>query len=427
MPEFILKDRYGKKQTFDHNKIFVMDPQGGLIQFTQGEGDVPAVLQEKEITENGEYTADEGYDGLRKVTVNIPAPEITMQDKTITENGIYTADSGYDGLGSVTVAVAGSGDGNADVCYVTFMSDDGTVVYGRKAVAVGDDCANPITRGVFNTPVKESSESLDYRFVNWADEMGGAVNTAWNKAITEDKIVYAVFEACGGSCGESVTWYISADHKTLTISGTGAMNGNYVNYGTNTPPWKPYWSYIKTVNMSSEITNIGKFAFYGCTALTSFTVPASVTSIGKDAFNGCTSLTSFTIPATVTSFGERLFVGCSSLKTVTVNCVMTTVPQMMFQDCTALTSFNIQDGVTFIGSGAFCRCYALSSITIPASVTFIGNSAFYDCTKLTSATFKSTTGWSAGSHTLSSSSLSSKSTAATYLKSTYAWYEWTHS
>lgn len=35
--------------------------------------------------------------------------EVSLQDKTITENGTYTADEGYDGLGNVTVNVAASG------------------------------------------------------------------------------------------------------------------------------------------------------------------------------------------------------------------------------------------------------------------------------------------------------------------------------
>ena len=32
---------------------------------------IDVTLQDKEITENGEYTADEQYDGLGKVTVNV--------------------------------------------------------------------------------------------------------------------------------------------------------------------------------------------------------------------------------------------------------------------------------------------------------------------------------------------------------------------
>ena len=52
-------------------------------------GDVTINNQNKTITENGVYTADNGYTGLGVVTVNVPIPEqyglITYdQDKTIT-------------------------------------------------------------------------------------------------------------------------------------------------------------------------------------------------------------------------------------------------------------------------------------------------------------------------------------------------------
>lgn len=59
--------------------------------------------QDKEITEDGVYTYDEGYTGLGKVTVNV----VNNQDKEIVEDGTYTFDSGHTGLGSVTVNVLG--------------------------------------------------------------------------------------------------------------------------------------------------------------------------------------------------------------------------------------------------------------------------------------------------------------------------------
>lgn len=71
MAEFILKDSKGNDKTFNHDKIFVQDVDGNLVQFTEGDGDIPAVLQDKTITENGTYTADDGYDGLGSVLVNI--------------------------------------------------------------------------------------------------------------------------------------------------------------------------------------------------------------------------------------------------------------------------------------------------------------------------------------------------------------------
>lgn len=42
---------------------------------------------------------------------------------------------------------------------------------------------------------------------------------------------------------------------------------------------------------NGSVTSIGNFAFYGCTGLTSITIPNSVTSIGWSAFDSCTNIT----------------------------------------------------------------------------------------------------------------------------------------
>lgn len=87
------------------------------------------------------------------------------------------------------------GGASDDVRYVTFMSYDGTTEYGKKAVAVGDDCADPIARGVFDTPTRESTAQYDYSFYGWATTPNGAADANWNNAVTEDRTVYANFVA----------------------------------------------------------------------------------------------------------------------------------------------------------------------------------------------------------------------------------------
>lgn len=56
------------------------------------------------IDKNGTYDVTEKASAV----VSIPEREITLQNKTVETNGTYTADEGYDGLGQVTVNVAGS-------------------------------------------------------------------------------------------------------------------------------------------------------------------------------------------------------------------------------------------------------------------------------------------------------------------------------
>lgn len=91
------------------------------------------------------------------------------------------------------LGITTGGGSSEDVRYVTFMSEDGTVELGKKAVAVGDDCADPIARGVFSTPTKESTAQYNYTFYGWAITPNGSADSNWNKAVTEDRTVYANF------------------------------------------------------------------------------------------------------------------------------------------------------------------------------------------------------------------------------------------
>ena len=134
---------------------------------------------------------------------------------------------------------------------------------------------------------------------------------------------------------------------------------------------------------------LGDYAFYGCSGLTSLTIPSSVTSIGSEAFSGCSGLTSLTIPSSVTSIGESAFWDCSSLTSLTIPSSVTSIGNYAFYDCSSLTSLTIPSSVTSIGYAAFYGCSGLTSLTIPSSVTSIGESAFWDCSSLTSLTIPS--------------------------------------
>lgn len=73
-----------------------------------GNGSKPEQEKTVEITENGEHTItpDEGYT-LSKVTTNVNVPDVpaVIEELTISENGTYTAPDGVDGYSPVTVDV----------------------------------------------------------------------------------------------------------------------------------------------------------------------------------------------------------------------------------------------------------------------------------------------------------------------------------
>ena len=197
---------------------------------------------------------------------------------------------------------------------------------------------------------------------------------------------------------------------------------------------------------ATGLTEIGRWAFSGCSSLTSISIPSSVEYIGLMAFDGCDSLTSISIPEGVKAIEDHAFSGCSGLTSISIPSSVEYIGDFAFQDCSGLTSIDIPEGVTTIEAGAFggCSslnisvdkkntkyssedgmlldkekttliaypsaketvnnvptsvttimraafiyCDSLTSISIPEGVTTIGNEAFIGCSGLTSITIPS--------------------------------------
>ena len=134
----------------------------------------------------------------------------------------------------------------------------------------------------------------------------------------------------------------------------------------------------------SSVISIGKYAFSGCSGLTSINIPSSVTEINDSAFERCSNLTSVNIPDSVTEIGWGTFSCCSSLSSVSIPHSLTEIIGETFYGCCSLTSVTIPNSVTKIGSSAFKNCTSLTLMTIPNSVTTIGWQAFAGCSGLTS-------------------------------------------
>ncbi|MBR2265557.1 MAG: leucine-rich repeat domain-containing protein, partial [Paludibacteraceae bacterium] len=130
--------------------------------------------------------------------------------------------------------------------------------------------------------------------------------------------------------------------------------------------------------IGNSVTSIEDYAFYGCSGLTSVTIPNSVTSIGSRAFSVCTGLTSIVVEKGNSVYDSRN--NC--------NAIIETATNTLIEGC---QNTIIPNTVTSIGRSAFYGCSGLTSVIIPNSVTSIGESAFSWCSGLTSVTIEAET------------------------------------
>ena len=115
-------------------------------------------------------------------------------------------------------------------------------------------------------------------------------------------------------CGDDLYWEYA--DGLLTITGTGDM---YDYVADTDVPWYDVRDSIKTINMPNEMTKIGDYTFYRCTALTSISLPEQLKHIGNRAFAQDTKIAGeVVIPEGVTDIADRAFYNCNKVNRFTL-------------------------------------------------------------------------------------------------------------
>ena len=201
--------------------------------------------------------------------------------------------------------------------------------------------------------------------------------------------------AMSGDCGatgseSSVTWKLEQNNQdnenptyTLTISGSGAMTDYDVNtnqsqngyYKVTGSPWLSYADKITMIDLSTGITKIGKGAFNSC-AITELPWSGkeaqytALTEIGQFAFAGCTALTSVSFVPSITTYGNYAFEYCTNV---------TSVDWTNYQPATENSDKLSVNGV-LVATGLFAECSSLGSngtrLSLPERIIGIDRAAF---------------------------------------------------
>ena len=203
------------------------------------------------------------------------------------------------------------------------------------------------------------------------------------------------FAHLASSQGTVTYTMLTNKEKTKVIAAPGAKPTQFSTSGT---------TYLTSITIPSQITEIGDYAFYGNPTLKTVNFHAGITSIGKGAFSN-SQLTRVNIPNPDCEIGNSCFSN-SQVSSVTLPQGMKRLGRHVFFYCPNLTSLTLPEGMEELGMMCFGSCN-LSSVNLPSTmvkldscslqdnpftsinlknVKYVGRQAFSQCTNLTTVT-----------------------------------------
>ena len=256
---------------------------------------------------------------------------INNQDKTITQNGTYTADEGFTGLGTVNVNVAR--EDQMDIAkQLDNMIDRSITEISSNVTSIGNSAFSSCS--ALTTADFPAATSIG----NNAFDGCSALTTADFPAVTS--IGTYAFSSCSA--------LTTADFQAATSIGDSAFSSCSALTTADFPVAKSIGTYafsscsaLTTADFQAA-TSIGDYAFLNCSALTTADFPVAK-SIGTYAFNGCKPLTTADFPV-AKSIGSNAFNGCSQLTTL----ILRSATMCTLSNTNAFTSTPIKSGTGYI-------------------------------------------------------------------------------
>lgn len=274
---------------------------------------------------------------------------------------------------SVTVKVTGELEGvevsfdSGDVPEITSLS----VTENGSYEAPEGTAYDPVTVEVPNTYTAEDAGKVVVEGALVSQTSRTVTTNDTYDTTTNNEVVVAVPGPSGSisitqNDTYDVTQYASA---VVNVGGGSADLGKLIDRS------------VISINIPTNITEIGVYAFANCIDLASIAIPANITEIENYAFLGCSGLQNVTLANGINSIKNSAFSSCSSLSSIILPDSVTEILQSAFENCSALTSVTLPQNNTLTTLPN--RCFmstALTSIDIPANITAMGDRALQTST-----------------------------------------------